>query len=214
MLRIENRKEYIEKTVFQVPDVLQTLLAYQYYDKPDRVSTDTSFSGVRSPLNYSDCKSPMGLIRNGMLLVFSALPLGCIDDQDDRWGAGAGIGERGGERGVGNDEFITAWRDSILSNNDYTTLMQSQIMLEYGIKTSWYSPGGLKLLSCLPSRSHSLRFPSVSLLALRLFTFDKALKYDKIILPGDKSISNSVNRGRPKGAGNNPSGSRKKKKSF
>ena len=78
MLRIDNRKEYIDKTIFQVPDVLQTLIAYQYYDKLDRVSTDTSFSGVRSPLNYSDCNSPIGLIRNGMLLVFSALPLGCI----------------------------------------------------------------------------------------------------------------------------------------
>ena len=216
LLRTENRKENIEKSIYQVPDVLQTLIAFQYYDKLERISTDTNFSNVRSPLNYSDCNTPIGLIKYGMLLVFSALPLGSLDDQDDRWGGGVNntIGERGSERGSVNEDLLLAWRDSIISNNDYTTLMQSQIMFEYGIKTSWFSPMGLKLITSLPSRSHSLRFPSLGLLALRLFTFDKAIRYDKIVLPGDKNLGNSVNRGRPKGVGNNPTGARKKKKTF
>ena len=103
----------------------------------------------------------------------------------------------------------------MLSSPDCPSLMQAQLMLEYGVKTGWYSACGIKLLSTLPSRSHSLRTPTLGLLALRLWTLDRAIKYDKTLLPGDKSSGNgSMNRGRPKGAPNNPTGSRKKKKTY
>ena len=119
--------------------------------------------------------------------------------QDDRWG----------------EEFTIPWRESVLSSTDTASLMQSQIMLEYGVKTGWFTPGGVKLLGSLPSRAQSLRSPSVGLLALRLWTLDRAIRYDKVTLPGEKCTGNgSMNRGRPKGVGNNPTGSRKKKKTF
>ena len=122
-----------------------------------------------------------------------------IHTQDDRWA----------------DDFSTPWRDSILSGPDCSSLMQSQIMLEYGIKTSWFTPSGIKLLASLPSRSQSLRTPSVGLLAMRVWTLDLAIRYDKVTLPGEKSTGNgSLNRGRPKGSSNATSGARKKKKTF
>jgi hypothetical protein len=95
-------------------------------------------------------------------------------------------------------------------------------MLEYGIKTAWYSLGGLKLMSSMPSRVHSLRFPTIGLVALKLWCFDQALKYDRAILPGEKSVI--IGRGRPKGGGvprnkegggsSSATGSRKNKKTF
>ena len=179
----------------RVPDILQTLQAFQFYESPDRVSTE--IAGIRSPLTYSDSTS-VGLIKSAMLLILSALPLGCIDDQDERW----------------SDDFMVPWRESVLAAGDCHALMQSQIMLEYGIKTGWFTPGGIKLLSALPSRSHSLRFPSVGLVALRLWSLDQAIRYDKIVQPGEKCTGSSASRGRPKGGGNSATGARKKKKTF
>lgn len=195
LLRIENRKDYLDKKILAVPDVLQTLSAYQFCESPDRVST--GYEGVRVPLTYSD-STQIGLIKSAMLLVLSALPLGCIDESDERWA----------------DDFIVPWREGVLMAGDCHALMQCQIMLECGIKTGWCFPGGLKLMSSMPSRAHSLRFPSVGLVALRLWSLDQAIKYDKIVQPGEKASGSSVSRGRPKGVGNNPSGTRKKKKTF
>ena len=200
LLKIENRKEFMDRKVLKVPDLLQTLVAFQYYEKSERACTaqESVLTGARTPLSYSDCSTPLSQIRSAMLLILMALPQGCIDDQDDRWA----------------DDFITPWRESVLSGPDCTSLMQSQVMLEFGIKTGWYTPGGLKLMSSLPSRSHSLRFPSLGLLALRVWSLDQAIRYQKVVLPGEKATGGSANRGRPKGVGNNPSGSRKKKKTY
>lgn len=67
-----------------------------------------------------------------------------------------------------------------MTSNDATALMQCQIMLEYGIKTSWLKPTGLKLLSCLHSRIQALRTASFSSVALRLWVLDMTIKYDKV----------------------------------
>jgi hypothetical protein len=79
ILRLENRKEIIEKKFLAVPEVLRTLAAFQFYEKSDRACAD--LTGVRTPLTYSDCACPMGAVRAAMLMVLSALPMGSIDDQ-------------------------------------------------------------------------------------------------------------------------------------
>ena len=81
-LRLDNRKEIIDRTVMAVPEVIQTLQAYLYYERLDRAFVEPgSLSSTRTPMTYSDCKSPLGAIRAAMLLLLSALPQGCIDDQ-------------------------------------------------------------------------------------------------------------------------------------
>ena len=81
-LRLDNRKEIIDRTVMAVPDVLQTLQAFLFYERLDRAFVEPgSLSSTRTPMTYSDCKNPLGAIRAAMLLLLSALPQGCIDDQ-------------------------------------------------------------------------------------------------------------------------------------
>ena len=81
-LRLENRKEIIEKKVFEVPEIIQTLNAFQFYEKPDRACLELGPSNsMPTPVTYSDCGSPLGMIRAAMLMVWSALPQGCLDEQ-------------------------------------------------------------------------------------------------------------------------------------
>lgn len=81
-IRLDNRKEIIDRTVMAVPDVIQTLQAYQFYERTDRAFVEPgSLSSTRPPMTYSDCKSPLGTVRAAMLLLLSALPQGCVDDQ-------------------------------------------------------------------------------------------------------------------------------------
>jgi hypothetical protein len=60
------------------------------------------FQGFRAPLTYSDCTTPLGIMRTALMLVEASLPMGCIDEQDDRWG----------------DNFVTPWREAVLSSTD------------------------------------------------------------------------------------------------
>ena len=48
--------------------------------------------------------------------------------------------------------FLQAWREAVASASDATQLMQCQVMLEYGVRTAWYTHEGLRLFSCMPAR--------------------------------------------------------------
>ena len=151
-----------------------------------------------------------------MLLVESALPMGALDvESDERWG----------------DDFSVPWREAVAAAADATALMQvrytscynshivlvthtctpplssvrmqCQVMLEYGIRTAWYSANGLKLMSCLPSRAYALRTATLSGVALRLFCLDLAVKYDKVAV-------SDADAGRKRGGGGRFSGGSKK----
>jgi hypothetical protein len=72
-----------------------------------------------------------------MLLVEASLPAGAIDNEsEERWG----------------DGFAQSWREAVATASDATQLMQCQVMLEYGIRTVWYTHEGLRLFACMPAR--------------------------------------------------------------
>ena len=124
-----------------------------------------------------------------MLTVEAALPDGAIDvDADDKWGGG----------------FQYAWREAVVAAENATDLMACQIMLEYGIKTTWLKPQGLRLLSALPSRVHCMKFASVGQLALRLSALDQGIRYPKI-----KSNDPQEDAPKPARRGRPPNASRK-----
>ncbi len=52
--------------------------------------------------------------------------------------------------------------------------------MEYSVRTAWFKTAGSKLMTCLPSRSQAIRFPTFGLVAIRLWCLDKAVRYDKI----------------------------------
>ena len=175
-LALDSKIEYLKENVWTPPEILKTLQAYQYMNHSDRESSTSSSStnssnntgliNQRPPLTYSDCyHSTIGKLRYAMLIIESALPKGCIDESDDRWG----------------DNFVLSWREAVMIANDATSLMQCQIMLEYGIKTAWLKPIGLKIFSCLASRNHAMRTATYGMVAIRIWALDAMIKYDKVV---------------------------------
>merc|ERR1711968_177189 len=94
--------------------------------------------------------------------------------------------------------------EAVVAAENATDLMACQIMLEYGIKTTWLKPQGLRLLSALPSRVHCMKFASVGQLALRLSALDQGIRYPKI-----KSNDPQEDAPKPARRGRPPNASRK-----
>jgi hypothetical protein len=164
--------------VLEAPLLLQSLTAFQFMDELNRACGPN-----RVGLTFSDASSSdIALLRSAMLMVEMALPLGAVDDAEDRWG----------------DNFVLAWRQAVIACSDATGLMQCQIMLEYGVRTAWLKPAGLKLFSCMPSRALCMRSPSVGLVAMRLWLLDLTVRYDKVTAGAEKAAST---KGRPSSSG-------------
>eukprot|EP01038_Epipyxis_sp_PR26KG_P006174 gene6174-8504_t len=156
-LLTDSRINYVDKNIEDIPEALRSLQACKYLSDPHRWEGRIKFKNFSVSSNLDLCKM-------GMLIIESCLPQGSIDEADDRWA----------------NAFVLPWREAVLTAPDYTSLMACQIMLEYGIKTSWLKPTGLKLLSCLPSRALCMRNATSGLLGIRIFVLDATIKYDKL----------------------------------
>ena len=162
-------------------DILLTLNASKYIHTNHRIIGFIPLLRCK-PSTYHSCESiELLLLKDCMLYVLSALPIGCLDEHDDKWG----------------NNFIINWKNAISSSNDANMLMNCQILLEYGIKNAWLKPSGLKIFSCLPSRSHALRNATVGSVAIRLWMLDQCIRYEKVVDP--KTVNDS-NKGNTTGA--------------
>ena len=87
----KNRKGFlISHRVSRPPPLLASLMASQYIHAPDRAAFSSHPSSMTSaPLSYSSAllSSPLESLRYGLLLVEAALPVGALDESDERWGA-------------------------------------------------------------------------------------------------------------------------------
>ena len=194
----ESKLNFLRKDIWTPPAVLQTLLAHKFMDEPQRAC------GTHPRMTYSDCESAVSQLRTAMLMIEAALPFGAIDDSDDRWG----------------EDFVVPWREAVAVASDAISLMQCQLMLEYGIRTSWLKPAGLKMFSCLPSRVQCARNATCGLVAIRVWVLDMTIKYDQI-KKDDKPVPSGSGKGRPPkagaaaaGKGGASSGSKKAKKFY
>jgi hypothetical protein len=182
-----------------LPPILHSLSAYQFFRLHDRHNTHhnlypSSSTGLTSSadhepvipnlryLDESDQLDEFILLKVALLMIQAALPRGCLDENEEKWGQnilsrGRGSGSTPSSSSV---SFVNSWRYSVLSATTCTHLMECQLMLEYGLKASWLKSIPLKVLSCLPSRAHCLRYPTMSLLAMRVWCLDHAIKYDKV----------------------------------
>jgi hypothetical protein len=147
-----------------IPPLLTSLQASMHVNSQGRHCS-------RRPASYSvmldvegSCSS-LWLLKKALLLVESALPHGALDKSDDKWG---------------KKQFGPAWRESVMSATDPTGLMQCLLLLEYSIKPQWLKPAGLKLFALLPSRSFSMRQATAGMVAMRLWTLDQTIKYERV----------------------------------
>lgn len=187
LLQQTHYEKYIKLNAWWAPPVLQTLNALRYTRSSDRAGAGAGL--CRGHLTYSDTSSPLALLKAALLTVEAALPLGCVDESDEKWGS----------------DFYEAWRNAVVSSPNASALMECQLSLEFTIKSGWFRPMGSKLLACLPSRAHSAKNATFSLVAIRLWTLDQSLRYEKVILPNGERPAyyqkEKSNRGRkPKGA--------------
>ena len=177
-------KKYLKIKTVKIPEELRALNASKYLTKTGR--THALQRSLTQPIPYSysvaSSSSPLYQLKMSMLMIEAALPLGSVDDSDDRWG----------------DDFVVPWRAAVIAAEDPTALMECQVMLEYGIRSQWLHAFGSKLMTCLPSRSHSLRFATLGLIAMRIWTLDQAVRYDKVAYSDDDG---SVRKGVTSGSG-------------
>mmetsp|Transcript_29526 Transcript_29526/g.49869 ORF Transcript_29526/g.49869 Transcript_29526/m.49869 type:complete len:880 (+) Transcript_29526:28-2667(+) len=134
----------------------------------------------------------LSVLKAALLLVQAALPLGSMDEAEDRWGRGPvspvpyfetmALSDSATGGGAANQgpAFLNAWRHAVMSASSPALLMECQLMLEYSVRTAWLKSTGAKLMTCLPSRSQAIRGPTLGLVATRLWSLDKAVRYDKV----------------------------------
>eukprot|EP01041_Mallomonas_annulata_P005838 gene5838-11782_t len=196
-----SRRRYIRK-IYKAPIQLQSLQAVRFYNKPWRHRTIEKGSPI-TPTDFSLATDPLNILRAGLYLVEMAIPLGAMEDSEERWG----------------NEFSVAWRSALTAADSPCSLMECQILLEYGIRTSWLHPFGAKLLTCMPSRIHCLRNATYGLIAMRLWALDQGIRYDKIQYPdesmnmakkGNKASTSKVSNKKTSGGGSKSIGKKKR----
>ena len=154
--------------VYEPPEVLKRLNALSFLGEPNRYERDRISESI---FQYSDTRTPLGTLKIAMLVIEAALPAGSVNESDERWG----------------DSFVEVWRESVVAAANATTLMGCQIMLEWGINTAWLKPGGSKLMTLLPSRTHSLKCATTGLISIRLWALDQAINYAKVLKSSSES---------------------------
>jgi hypothetical protein len=190
----------MRSNLHNLPSVLQSLIAFRYVQMPHR---EFSKSGPNKEFipSYlmSSCVNggqmdDLMLCKCAMLLVYAAIPMGAIDTSEERWG----------ECKVGNITSFTIpsgrvsrhqvfrfddmWRVSVMQATCATELLECELFLEYGIRTSWLKSGGAKLMTCMAARVFTLRQATVSGICLRLWCLDQAIRYDKVTKGNDDGL--------------------------
>lgn len=159
------RRRNLHQLSSKMPDELATLQASKFINKPWRMRAFAIGSrAISQEYSMANTGEPLHLLRAALDMVEAALPVGSVDDADDRWG----------------NEFVLSWRGALAAACDAASLMECQVMLEYGIRTSWLSPFGAKLLTCMPARYQAIRHATYGLVAIRLWALDQAIRYDKV----------------------------------
>jgi hypothetical protein len=200
-----------------LPPILRSLFAFQHLHASNRYNTQYLYSHTSEPLipnltflhQDSNQLNELLLLKVALLIIQSALPRGALeDDNEDKWTLLPSSSSERCPPQHPKSSFISAWRHGVIAASCCQQVMEYELLLEYCLKPSWYRPLPLKLLSCLPSRAHCLRYPAESLLAMRVWSLDQAIKYDKVAF--ETSALAVVMSGKGK-AGGGSGGSKKAK---
>jgi hypothetical protein len=149
-------------------------------------------------VRHLDLTSPLGQLKAALLLVESALPIGSVDENgEDKWGL----------------NFDVCWRSAVCTAETPRELMQCQLLLEHGVRSTWLQERRGKVMASFPSRTQSMRLATLGLVAARLWAFDGALRYKKVSLRKDKKADVLLDAAASKNGGKKKWNFQKKKKS-
>eukprot|EP01041_Mallomonas_annulata_P004666 gene4666-9256_t len=79
-----------------------------------------------------------------------------------------------------NDVLDLVWREEVMNAISPQILMECTLLLEYYINKTWLSSSEQRLISTLPNAHFAVRCVTPSSVALRLFSLDRAILYEKI----------------------------------
>jgi hypothetical protein len=154
-------------------ETLSTLNASKYLQERGRLGFEFLPRTVGVDSNHSFESTEIALLKDALLMVVAALPIGALDDQsDDKFGK----------------SFLSVWRAAVGAATDAAFLMNCQIVLEFGLKSAWLKPAGLKMFTSLPSRGHALRNATIGAVAIRLWLLDQCIRYEKLLEPKDTEV--------------------------
>ena len=150
-----------------IPDELQNLTAISFLNAPNRAShvimPNISKLSSASPGGSSE-ENSIALMRTAVLIIEASLPRGSVDTS---------------ENGTWKPQIASSWRDMVTKTQSPATLTGYIILLENVILKDWLRPNAQHLLSCLPRPWKAVNEATVSSVALKLFTLDRGIKYDK-----------------------------------
>jgi hypothetical protein len=174
----DSRDDFCRQNITEAPSALKTMIAYKFMKESNRHNSGANSSTI----SFCNSWNMVGMLRSAMLIIEAALPAGSIDETDEKWG----------------ENFVFAWREAVHASHDATSLMQCQILLEYGIRSSWMKANGLKLFSSLASRTHAMRNSTFGMVAVRIWVLDMAIRYEKVVIEDPTGLGGLLNLG-PKG---------------
>ena len=148
-----------------LPLFLRQLTAASYLNVPRRsrgVGDTPNLRRVLMAPHFVSSEDKIILeLKAALLIVEAALPNGSV------------------KRGVWKPHTAVYWRTMVMKATTPGNLMGCLVLLENILSKEWIRSNGEHLVSCLPRPWKSINEASVSSIALRLRTLDKAIKYEK-----------------------------------
>jgi hypothetical protein len=138
-------------------------------------------------------------VRSALVSVYLALPNGALSGDNNEvtsagsGGAGTSFRGRPSRENVlleglleptgWNSVLEQTWRGAVLAATTAAGLMECLLVLEFHVnKSNYFSVQG-RLWSALPSAHFAVRCATLSAVSMRIFCLDKALDFNKIIVP-------------------------------
>eukprot|EP01033_Poteriospumella_lacustris_P001523 gene1523-1100_t len=185
-----------------LPDALHRLQARRFVDAAQRQVT--MFRRELAPLTQQTA-TEFAAVKAALVSVYLALPYGAFSDSE---GGGNGGGGGGGSTALtssraaaasgassstaaitvhalepnGWDSALeVAWKTAVQAAQTPQELMECVLVLEFYLNRTWLTAPNSRLLSALPSAHFAIRAVTLSSVALRVFSIDKALAYEKVL---------------------------------
>lgn len=131
----------------------------------------------------NDLRSEAASVKSALLSLYAALPIGSLIQSHDEITLNDHLSYAVAETSGWNNALDELWRAYVLTSSSPIALMECCIMLEYYLNNKWLLAPYSRLQSALPAAHGALRSATYSSVALRVYSLDRALLYDKVELP-------------------------------
>lgn len=162
-----------------IPDALDRLVANDYFESPNR----QVYAQRRELIQYLDSPSDeLSALKAVLIRIFLALPFGSLTSEDIYSDIHSSISLREGliEPSGWNACLEQTWRGAVMGAQCPMTLMECVLILEFYIEKGWMNVNQSRLNQGIPSYHFAIRSATFSSVALRLYSLDRMILYEKV----------------------------------